>query len=77
MLWLLIPVSFAPALFLAASLPRFLDFQLFGKTISCWCSVGNEGMTPINHPLWFHLGESLGSFAHSLLSTSKTLVVHE
>ena len=24
----------------------------------CWCSAGNDGMTPINHPLWFHLRES-------------------
>ena len=37
-----------------------------------WCtwtpnSVGNEGMTLVNHALWFPLRESLGSFPHSLL----------
>ena len=30
---------------------------------TCWCSAG---MTPINHPLWFPLKQSPGSFPHSL-----------
>ena len=36
------------------------------------CSVGIEGMTPINHFLWFRLREPLDSFPHSRLSTSKS-----
>ena len=43
-------------------------------TITCLFSAGNEGMTPINHPLWFPLRESPGSFPHSLLSTSQIIV---
>ena len=55
----------------------FLGVAFQGRLpkISCWCSVGNEGMRngmiPINHSLWLPLRESLGSFPHSLLSTSK------
>ena len=41
------------------------------KRQPCWCSTGNEGMTLINHPLCLLLRESLGSFPHSRLSTSK------
>ena len=28
-----------------------------------WFLAGNEGMAPMNHPLWFPLKESLGSFS--------------
>ena len=34
--------------------------------LPCWCSAGNEGMTLVNHPLWFHFRGPLGSFPHSL-----------
>ena len=33
----------------------------------------NEGMTPINHPLWFPLRGPLGSFPYSPLSTSNVI----
>ena len=29
---------------------------------TCWCSAGNEGMTPTNHPLWFPLKGPPSSF---------------
>ena len=32
------------------------------KSFLCWCSAGNEGVSPINHALWFPFWESLGSF---------------
>ena len=35
---------------------------------SCWCEAGNKGMT-YKHFVW--LRGTLGSFPHSLLSTSK------
>ena len=41
----------------------------------CSCSAGSEAMAPTNHPLWFPLWESLGSFPHSLLSTGKHFIV--
>ena len=45
----------------------------FDYYLPCWCSAGNEGMTPINHPLWLPFRGPLGSFPHSLQSTSKIL----
>ena len=41
---------------------------------TCWCSAGNEGMTPI-HPLWFPLRESPGSghFSFPTYRTSKKI----
>ena len=36
---------------------------------TCWCSAGNEGMTLINHPLWFPLRKTkawVHSISHSL-----------
>ena len=35
--------------------PRRIDRLTPGFPLSCWCSAGNEGMTLINHPLWFAL----------------------
>ena len=54
---------------------RRRSFCLNGMVLTCWCSAGNEGMTPVNHPLRFPLRESLGSFLKPwviLLSTSKS-----
>ena len=52
-----------------------VDAQWTAKKMTCWCdSQGMRiGMTLINHPTGDFLSEdqSLGSFPHSLLSTSK------
>ena len=50
--------------------PCFMQHLVLHSSVSR-CSAGNAGMTLINHPLWFPLRESLGSFPHPLLSTSK------
>ena len=60
---------------LLRSCARRRSWHHFNRCSTCWCSAGNEGMTPINHPLWFPLRESPGSFLHSLLSTSTSLQV--
>ena len=38
---------------------------------TCWCSAGNEGITPINHPLWLPFRKLSGSFPHYFLKPSR------
>ena len=42
-----------------------------GGGMPCWCSAGNEGLTPINHPPWLPFRETPGSFPHSLLIAAR------
>ena len=43
--------------------PVAASATILEKTLFCWFSAGNGGMTSINHPLWFPLRESpSGSF---------------
>ena len=43
---------------------------------TCWCDrQGRRWNGPVNHPLWFPLRVFAGSFLHSLLSTSKKMVL--
>ena len=46
-------------------------FPYSAHWLTCCCSAGTEGMTSTNHPLWFPLRESPGSF-HFSFPTCRT-----
>ena len=41
--------------------PKTAPLVLTHSQLTCWSSVGNEGMNPINHPFWYI--PSLASFS--------------